>query len=185
MLKNEEGYKDPTPQRAINRVKVKTSVLREAQLEQMDAHRPHAQTLDGWSEAEEQELLIKWAGANRGKYPALHRLFHIPNGGQRHPAEATHLKKMGVKAGVPDLFLPFPCNGFHGLWVEMKSLTGRPTALQLDWLEFFRKSGYAAFVCVGFEAARDCIVAYMEGEISSDSDMTWQGGGVNYDKTRT
>lgn len=152
----------------------KVSVPHEAQLEQMDSLRPKAPTLEGWSEAEEQELLIKWAAMNRGKYPALHRLFHIPNGGSRHPAEAAHLKKLGVKAGIPDLFLPFPANGFHGLWIEMKSTTGRPTALQLDWLEFFRRSGYAVAVCMGFEAAKECILAYMDGRLTKDGDLIWR-----------
>ena len=47
----------------------KVSVLHEeAQLEQMDSLRPKAPTLEGWSEAEEQELLIKWAAMNRGSF---------------------------------------------------------------------------------------------------------------------
>ena len=52
----------------------------------------------------------------------------------RHPAEAVHLKRMGVKPGVPDLFLPFPVPPFHGLWIEMKSETGRASAVQKEWI---------------------------------------------------
>ena len=49
------------------------------------------------SEAQEQEVIIQWAD--------LHGLplFHIPNGGKRNAAEAAHLKRQGVRAGVPDL----------------------------------------------------------------------------------
>ena len=48
------------------------------------------------SEAQEQEVIIEWAD--------LHGLplFHIPNGGKRNAAEAAHLKRQGVRAGVPE-----------------------------------------------------------------------------------
>ena len=44
----------------------------------------------------------------------------MPNGGKRNPAEAARFKAMGVKAGVPDLCLPVPMNGYAGLYIEMK-----------------------------------------------------------------
>ena len=163
MLKNEEGYNDPTPQKAMYHMKRKGGVMREAEIERADAHRPKPMTFDGWSEAEEQEALMNWAGMAKWKYPQLFWLFHIPNGGTRHPAEAMHLKKMGVKPGVPDLFLPYPVQPYHGLWIEMKSMTGRPTALQKEWIETLRKFGYAAYVCKGFKTAQERIIAYLEG----------------------
>ena len=154
-MRNGEGYKDPTAGKALR----KCGVMREANLERADQLRPKVPTLDGWSEAEEQELVIKWSELN----PALKWLFHIPNGGSRHPAEAVHLKRMGVKPGVPDLFLPLPVPPYHGLWIEMKSQTGRPTALQTEWLEWLRSQGYAAYVCHGAEAAINCLKMYLEG----------------------
>ena len=35
---------------------------------------------------------------------------------------------MGVKAGVPDLCLPVPMNGYAGLYIEMKYGSNKPTA---------------------------------------------------------
>ena len=163
MLKNEEGYKDPTPAKAMYHMKKKGGVMREADIERADSLRTYIPKLDGWSEAEEQEALISWAGMVKGKYPQLFWLFHIPNGGTRHPVEAMHLKKMGVKPGVPDLFLPYPVKPYHGLWIEMKSETGRPTALQKEWLEHLRQMGYASYICKGFKAAQECIISYLEG----------------------
>lgn len=167
MLKNYHGHKDPTPEQALRRVK--TGVMREAEIERADQLRPHVPTLEGWNEADEQEIVITWAGMNRGKYPALFWLFHTPNGGSRHPAEAAHLKKMGVKPGVPDLCLPYPVEPWHGLWIEMKSLTGKPTALQKQWIEQLRANGYAAFVCRGAESAINCLLAYLNSGIAKDS----------------
>lgn len=159
-IRNREGYIDPTPHKALRKI----GVMREAEIERQDELRPHVPTLDGWSEAEEQELVMKWAELNRKRYPALFRLFHIPNGGYRHPAEAVHLKRLGVKSGVPDLFLPYPVGNAHGLWIEMKSLTGRPTALQREWIEWPREQGYHAYVCNGAEAAINCLKMYLDRE---------------------
>ena len=82
------------------------------------------------SEAEEQMAVIKWAELMSNKHPCLKWLYHCPNGGSRNIAEAANLKRMGVKAGVPDLCLPYPSNGHHGLYIEMKKDGGRLTAAQ-------------------------------------------------------
>lgn len=161
MLKNGEGYNDPTAGKAIRRCRT----AREADIERMDALRPYVPTLEGYSEAEEQEALIKWASYETHMFPTLKWLYHCPNGGTRNPAEAVHLKRMGVKPGVPDLFLPFPVGDFHGLFIEMKSQQGRPTACQREWIEYLRSVGYAAYVCHGFEAAQNILLAYLKGAL--------------------
>ena len=185
MLRNGEHYPDPTAHEALKRTgKRKGGVMREADLERADQLRPRIPTLDGWSEAEEQEALMNWASMSLGKYPALRWLFHIPNGGTRHPAEAVHLKRMGVKPGVPDLFLPYPVPPFHGLWIEMKSETGRASAVQKEWIEQLRLYGHAAFVCMGLSAAQDCLLCYLKGNIPNceedgkKSNIIWRGGNI-------
>lgn len=166
MLRNEEGYNDPTAQRAL-RQKRKGGVMREAGIEAIDYHRVHVPEVTGWTEAEEQEVVVKWAEAQACKYPCLHRLYHCPNGGSRHPAEAVHLKHMGVKPGVPDLFLPYPVGEYHGLFIEMKAENGVLRATQRDWLEWLREQGYAAYVCKGADAAIRCIEAYIGNDFSA------------------
>jgi len=111
----------------------------------------------------EQANLIRWCKQAEIIYPELARIFHIPNGGLRNRIVAAKLVGQGVKAGVLDLFLPVPIYGWHGLWIEMKSLTGRPSAEQKDWARFLAGQGYAVAVCHGADVARDVIVAYMEG----------------------
>lgn len=112
----------------------------------------------------EQMALFRWAAYNRGRWPELDLMFHVPNGGKRSKAEAKRFKDMGVKAGVSDVFLPVARNGCHGLWIEMKRLrSGRPTADQIKWIENMIKQGYAATVCHGWEQAVKVIEEYMGG----------------------
>ncbi|MDE7389628.1 MAG: VRR-NUC domain-containing protein, partial [Lachnospiraceae bacterium] len=89
------------------------------------------------TEAQHQTQVFKWAlqPAVRRAYPELKLLHHIPNGGKRDPIEAKHLKEQGVKSGVPDLHLPVARGGYHGLYIEMKTETGRASQNQKWWLE--------------------------------------------------
>lgn len=135
-------------------------VLHEADLDRMDSLR-HAPKLPKISEESEQKAVIEWAAYNRGKWPCLERLYHTPNGGYRNTAEAAHLKRMGVSPGVPDLFLPFPVGDYSGLWLEMKTEEGRPTACQRDWIEYLRSVGYCAYVCHGAGEAINAIEDYL------------------------
>lgn len=111
------------------------------------------------SEHAEQVSLVQWFDK---EFPKLRgRLFAIPNGGHRHPAEAARLKLEGVRAGVPDLFLPVPAGGKHGLFIEMKrEKGGRLSPEQKDWLAHLNEQGYRAEVCKGFEAAKAVIQDY-------------------------
>ena len=113
------------------------------------------------SESLEQATLVRWFDAT---YPNLkNRIFAIPNGGSRHKVEAMRLKMEGVRAGVPDLFLPVATGGKHGLFIEMKrSKGGRLSPEQKDWLAYLSAAGYQAHCCAGFDEARACIVSYLE-----------------------
>ena len=112
-------------------------------------------------ERDEQTALFAWAHCMEGREDALRLLHHIPNGGSRNAAEAVSLKRQGVKAGVPDLFLPVARGGFHGLYIEMKRKGGRLSAEQTSWLRALRAQGFAAAVCYSFEEARDTLMHYL------------------------
>lgn len=113
------------------------------------------------SEATEQALLIEWANLMSKTHKELNLLFHIPNGGSRNRLEAINLKRQGVKAGVPDLFLPVSRHGKNGLFIEMKFGKNRTTNFQDEWLKNLNKQGYAAVVCYGFEDAVGVIKGYL------------------------
>ena len=90
----------------------------------------------------EQMGVIDWANWNLQRFPELKMLYHVPNGGKRNPAEAARFKAMGVKAGVPDLCLPVPMNGYAGLYIEMKYGSNKPTAAQKEWIKNLKEYGY-------------------------------------------
>ena len=112
-------------------------------------------------EAEEQEALFRWAAWAAKQTPALELLFHVPNGGRRDAAEAAHLKRQGVRAGVPDFCLPAARNGYHGLFIELKTAGGRASAEQKEWIGRLRLQGYKAEICVGWMEAVKTICLYL------------------------
>ena len=116
----------------------------------------------GKSEGSQQKALMVWAAQNFNIYPQLKYLFHIPNGGTRNVREAVELKAQGVKAGVPDLFLPAPVGLFAGAFIEMKVKPNLPTVEQTIWIGELRILGYYCKVCYSWIEARDCIVNYLE-----------------------
>ena len=122
------------------------------------------------TEDSEQIALFEWARLARGTHPELALLLHIPNGGSRHKLEAMKLKRLGVRPGVPDLFLPVPRHGLSGLWIAMKREALRPNTPkgrggvsdeQGWWLTELWKRGYQASVAWGFEEAREIIERYL------------------------
>jgi len=120
------------------------------------------------SEESEQRALIAWADRARlspaggvvGDY-----LLAIPNGGARHRAEGGKLKAQGVRPGVPDLLLAYPCGGCAGLWIELKRQAGgRPSPAQKQWLQRLEAAGYATCCAHGWDEARARILRYLAVE---------------------
>ena len=89
--------------------------------------------------------------------------FHIANGGFRNAREAARLKRAGVCAGVPDLFLPVPSGGRHGLFIEMKRVKGGIVSPnQKIWLRDLDLWGYGAQVTAGCERAIEALESYLK-----------------------
>ena len=76
--------------------------------------------------------------------------FHVPNGGRRKPVEASILKGLGVKAGVPDVIA---CHAGRFYALELKAEGGRPTPKQLEAVENIRNAGGFACICEGLDRA--------------------------------
>lgn len=116
------------------------------------------------TEDTEQTHIFAWAVWASGKYPELDLMHHIPNGGKRSKSEAARFKAQGVKAGVPDIFLPCARGGYHGLYIELKRTKGgKLSAAQKEWIDALRGQDYKVIVCYGFDEAREVIINYLEG----------------------
>ena len=134
-------------------------------------------------ETVEQQLVVTWADHTLYQDPLLNKLykvglmlFAVPNGGSRARSkrvrgvsiEALRMKREGVRAGVPDLFLAIPVTQgdkvFHGLFIEMKRKRKSDSSVseeQLDWQQRLQERGYASEICYGHQAAIDTIKAYL------------------------
>jgi len=127
--------------------------------------------LAGDSEHSQQVALFAWAANSVGKYPQLAYMFAIPNGGLRDVRTATNLKAEGVKAGVPDIFLPCPVQSYSGCFIEMKREkyrtheNGGCSEEQLDFMCYAASYGYYRKVCYNWREASDVIMDYLEGKV--------------------
>ena len=110
----------------------------------------------------EQANLFRWLRLTRWQGRVLSDYaLHVPNGGRRSLIEAARFKQLGVKPGVPDVFLPIACGGYHGLWIEMKAIGGRLSEAQLEVIAMLRSQGYRVEVCYGWDAARAAVERYL------------------------
>lgn len=108
-----------------------------------------------------QSVCVRWFGLQYPAYAMM--LAHIPNGGARNPVEGAKFKRMGVRAGMPDLVLFVPASGAHGLAVELKARGGRLSAAQKSYAEAFPRFGWRHAVCRSLEEFVEVVTKYMNG----------------------
>ena len=115
-------------------------------------------------EHQEQCALMQWWAWECRYYDVDERLLYaIPNGGLRSRITGARMKREGARAGVPDLFLAVAKRGYYGMYIEMKTETGRVQPSQEEMMSLLQAQGYMCVVCRGWEEARRNIVAYLEG----------------------
>lgn len=105
-----------------------------------------------------QVACVRWF---RYAYPSR-LLFAIPNGGARSAVTGARLRDEGVTAGVPDLFICVPRGDFHGLFIEMKTPTGKLSAAQKQVAVQIEREGYKFAVCRSFDEFRQIVTDYMK-----------------------
>jgi hypothetical protein len=124
------------------------------------------------SEEAIHKAVVDWTDRQAATEPALELLFHVPNGGSRHPAEAKKLRQMGTRQGVPDLLLPYAAqkskwmdaDRYNGLALELKSSSGRLRDKQKWWIGRLREQGWAIGVAWSIDEAIHVIQRYLDGE---------------------
>lgn len=114
------------------------------------------------TEHQEQVALFEWAAWMARKHPDLLLMHAIPNGGKRDIRTAARLKAEGVKPGVPDIFLPVPKDGKHGLYIELKRSRGGTVSKEQEaWIRALSAQEYVCAVCHGHREAIRVITDYM------------------------
>lgn len=109
------------------------------------------------TETEIQIQIIQWCRQFAwGQY-----IYHIPNESVGGMGWTVRNRQMGMRKGVPDLCLPIPMNGYHGLYIELKTITGRASAEQKRWIEALNTFGYKACICKGFNETISILKEYM------------------------
>lgn len=106
---------------------------------------------------------MQWWRIVHGKYGVgEHLLMHVANEGTGSVVRGRMQKRMGLRAGCPDLFLAVPCGGFSGLWIEMKRREGgKVSPEQAEFLLSLKTMGYACEVCRGANKAMEVINDYL------------------------
>lgn len=104
------------------------------------------------AESDIQQTCVAWF---RWQYPRYAKLlFAVPNGGQRSAVEAKIMSGEGVMAGVADVLLLVPSNGYHGLCMEFKRTAIRYVKGQKHVLKTYQtpaqKEWQAAVESVGY-----------------------------------
>lgn len=104
-----------------------------------------------------QASFVEWFNLKLPQY----LLYAIPNGGKRFLREAVRLKRQGVLAGVPDLFLAEQRKGFGGLYLELKVGRNGLSQEQVRIHAYLRVRGYKVDVCRSFEECVKSVCEYL------------------------
>ena len=118
---------------------------------------------DGESESQIQCRIMDW-------WRVMHRQFGVaeerllmafPLAGARTPRNGARMKREGLRAGTPDMFLSVSRGSRHGLWIELKKETGVASPEQKAALIALRAQGYEAYLCIGYGQAIAALTDYL------------------------
>ncbi len=129
-------------------------------------------------ESRMQQALLKWWHMQHQAFKLPEQvLFAIPNGMRKGAIIGSILKREGVRAGAPDLMLavqrsPIINNGrcgiphyekayFCGLFLELKTPTGRVSPEQIAFHSALRSQGYRVEVVRTLEEGINLITTYL------------------------
>lgn len=94
------------------------------------------------------------------QYPDV-LVHHCANERQTSPQRGAKLKKMGVRAGCPDILIFKKSGNVSGLAIELKIGKNKPTEAQNDFLNRLSINGWFTKVSYNFDAAKTIIDNYL------------------------
>lgn len=102
--------------------------------------------------------------------PRLKWIHAIHNQGHGDAIRGARAKMEGVKAGVYDVFLPYPCGQYHGLYIELKKPSIKPVKetskdgrsdKQVEFANDMQMIGYATILCYGWREMANAAERYL------------------------
>jgi len=60
-----------------------------------------------------------------------------------------------------------PYNGYHGLFIELKSKNGRLSEYQKTWVDNLNDRAYKAVVCYSLDEAINAVREYLGGNLNN------------------
>lgn len=109
------------------------------------------------SEERLQTEVINWI---KEKHPGIRYCASL-GGIYTGPRQAIKAKRTGYSRGFPDLQITEARGGYFGLFIEIKTIKGRPTSVQKEWIIDLERRGYYAEICKGLPAVVKCIDEYL------------------------
>jgi hypothetical protein len=91
-------------------------------------------------------------------------ILSVPNGAGTSAKNRLALYAEGLLPGVPDLFIPEARQGFHGLWIEMKTQEGVESVAQKRIRNHLEDNNYLCYVARSEITAINIIEAYLKQE---------------------
>ena len=118
------------------------------------------------AESQLQRACVRWFRIQHRNHASL--LFAIPNGARLQGTKTERgrqwaaLALEGATAGAPDLFLAIPGKATHGLFLEIKTKSGRQTPEQKNFEALATAQGYAYFVPRSLDEFIKTVTDHME-----------------------
>ena len=117
-------------------------------------------------EAQAQAAYFQLLALNEKRLPVLKWIHASMNGASASSkAAAAQRKAQGQKAGVADICIPIPRNGYHGAWFELKIKPNRLTPEQDDFIKTMVANGYDARVVWSLDALIHWTEYYLDIEL--------------------
>ena len=109
------------------------------------------------SEARLQSEVVRYISL---QYPKARYCASLGGQYQPYQSQRNKARSTGYSKGFPDLFLYEARNGYHGLALEIKTIKGRATKEQKEWIEALNERGYKAVIVKGLPDILNCIDSY-------------------------
>lgn len=95
----------------------------------------------------------------KNEFPHVEFISNILDGARLGMLVRKHTKGMRNREGTSDIVILEPRKGFHGMCLEIKTLTGKVSQEQRDFLDRMKRKGYHVTTGHGLD---DCFLAIRE-----------------------